>query len=158
MIVPGPIETFQIVDRSNELPVMRHLASLDSVVAIAAPAIAAVADAYADAPEAQRFGLMNRLGEFLRDCADSSAPGLGEAAPYYLMLPFSLGAVESFAKIRRVLGESDLFSAQTYAVAHGEDVPLLLLRTEAAQADMESLAAAGIDIGVEWIDATAEGA
>ncbi len=157
MLVPGPIETFQIVDRADTLPVMRHLATLDDVIALAAPAMAAVADAYASAPEADRFGLINRLDEVLRDCADSEAPGLGAAAPYYLMLPFTRSAVQSFAKIRRILGEGDLFSAQTYAVAHGEDVPLLLLKTEAAQEDMDKLAASGIDIGVEWIDLAAEG-
>ncbi len=157
MIVPGPVETFQIIDRSDALPIMRHLATLDAVIVLAAPALAAVADAYSAAPEAQRFGLINRLDEVLRDCADSEAPGFGNVAPYYLMLPFSRSAVQSFAKIRQVLGEGDLFSAQTYAVAHGEDVPLLLLRSEAAQADMNRLAAAGIDLGVEWIDLAPEG-
>jgi hypothetical protein len=157
MIVPGPVETFQIIDRSGTLPVMQRLATLDAVIALAAPALAAVADAYAAAPEEQRFGLINRLDEVLRDCADSQAPGLGDTAPFYLMLPFSRSAVQSFAKIRQVLGEGDLFSAQTYAVAHGEDIPLLLLRSETAQADMDRLAAAGIDIGVEWIDPPSEG-
>jgi len=157
MIVAGPVETFQIIDRSEVLPVMQHLATLDAVIVLAAPALAAVADAYAAAPEEDRFGLINRLDEVLRDCADSEAPGLGDAAPFYLMLPFSRSAVQSFAKIRQVLGEGDLFAAQTYAVAHGEDIPLLLLRSEAAQADMEALAAAGIDIGVEWIEPIPKG-
>lgn len=157
MLIPGPFETFQIVDRSADLPVMRHLATVDDVIAFAAPALAAVADAYASQPEADRFRLNNRLEELLRDCADSTAPGLGDAAPYYLMLPFSRSAVHSFAKIRQVLGEGDLFSAQTYAIAHGEDVPLLLMKTVAAQNDMNALSTAGIDLGVFWIDLAPEG-
>lgn len=157
MLIPGPLETFQIVDRSSDLPVMRHLAAVDDVIAFAAPALAAVADAYAGEPEADRFRLNNRLDELLRDCADSTAPGLGDAAPYYLMLPFSRGAVHSFAKIRQVIGEGDLFWAQTYAIAHGEDVPLLLLKTKAAQDDMNALSSAGIDLGVSWIDLASEG-
>lgn len=152
MIVPGPIETMQIVDRSDQLPVMQHLKTLEDVIAFAAPALAAVADAYAVAPESQRFALSNRLDEILHDCADSEAPGLDDMPPRFQMLPFSLNAVRSFAKIRRALGENDLFSAQTYAVAHGEDVPLLLLRTVEAIQDMERLAEAGIDIRVEWIE------
>lgn len=157
MLIPGPLETFQIVDRSSDLPVMRHLATVEDVIAFAAPALAAVADAYAGEPEADRFRLNNRLDELLRDCADSTAPGLGDAAPYYLMLPFSRSAVHSFAKIRQVLGEGDLFSAQTYAIAHSEDVPLLLLQTEAAQDHMNALSGAGIDLGVSWIDLAPKG-
>jgi len=157
MIVPGPVETFQIIDRSSTLPVMQRIETIDTVIAFAAPALAAVADAYAAAPEGQRFGLINRLDEVLRDCADSQAPGLGDTAPFYLMLPFSRSAVQSFAKVRQVLGEGDLFASQTYAVAHGEDVPLLLLRSEAAQSDMDRLADAGIDLMVEWIDLAPEG-
>lgn len=157
MLIPGPLETFQIVDRSTDLPVMRHLASVQDVIAFAAPAVAAVADAYAGEPEADRFRLNNRLDELLRDCADSTAPGLGDAAPYYLMLPFSRSAVQSFAKIRQVLGEGDLFSAQTYAIAHGEDIPLLLLKTETSQEHMDALSRAGIDLGVSWIDIAPEG-
>lgn len=158
MLIPGPIETFQIVDRSADLPVMQHLAVTEDVIAFAAPAFAAVADAYAGEAEAERFRLNNRLDELLRDCADTTAPGLGNAAPHYLMLPFSQGAVHSFAKIRQVLGEDDIFSTQTYAIAHSEDVPLLLIRTALAQRHMNTLHNAGIDIHVSWIDTPTEGA
>ena len=151
MIIPGPQETLQLVDRSGDLPVMQHLATLDEVIAFAAPALAAVADAYAVAPETERFGLMNRLEEILRDCSDSLTPGLGSAAPRFRVLPLSLNAVMSFSKIRQVLGEEDLFTSQTYAVAHGEDIPLLLMDSEQAKTDIKRLHDAGIEISVNWI-------
>ena len=152
MLIPGPIETFQIVDRSVDLPVMQHLAVTEDVIAFAAPALAAVGDAYAGEAEAERFRLNSRLDELLRDCAGITAPGLGNAAPYYSMLPFSQGAVHSFAKIRQVLGEDDIFSTQTYAIAHSEDAPLLLIRTAVAQARIETLHNVGIDIHASWIN------
>ena len=151
MIVLGAVETLQLVDRSVELPVMHRLARMDTVVAVAAPALAAVADAYAAAPAERQFGLMNRLEDFLRDCADTLAPGLGTPVPPIRLLPFTLPAIRSFARLRQVLAGTSLFVSQTYAVAHGHDVPLLLIDDPGPRGQIAKLAEAGIDLRVDWI-------
>ncbi|MGY6634659.1 MAG: hypothetical protein ACXIU8_13085 [Alkalilacustris sp.] len=154
MLVLGPTETLQLVDGSDQLPVMRHLASLGDVVALAAPALAAVCDACALDGNQDSLMLRERLEAVLRSCMDDEAAGLRRRSPRYLLLPLSARSIAPFFSVRWILGDEDLYLAQTYAVAYGEDVPLLLLDRAETRRHIERLQGEGLEFRVQWIEAS----
>ena len=156
MIVPGTIETLQIIDGSMDLPAMRALRRAPDVVALAAPALAGVADMIeqaalsGDAAEQVPF-LRTRLETVLSRSVATAGGGLLGAPPPYRLLAFDGRHVRLFGLVRVAIGaEVNLWDAQTLAIALAEDATMLLADTPDARAIEAGLAAIDRPLRILW--------
>lgn len=161
MLILGVIETFEFVDGTTTLPVLRALAGIDEVVAIAAPALAEMArtvvrEARAgqiDGAECRR--MLARLESIL---PFTEPPKMQKAAAvasraYHRLLTLERSQLETFARLVAATQADPLDppDAETFAIAIAYDAKMLLLDNAWNREQVAKAERAGLILRTQWL-------
>ena len=153
MILPGPKETMQIVNGSRQHPTLRFLAANPSErIALAAPALAFVADLAATAAPEDRLRFESRLQELLDHTVGNPASGLNIPPPRYLLFTVGRNELLLLSRLRAILPEVYPHLIQTIAICRVQEVELLLQDGPDDRKMMEKLSRSGLHVTARWTD------